>query len=285
MFNRCIQVGYFAHVHKTAKIKQLFKSGDMQNPTNYRPISLLSSLSKNFGKFMVMMLESFWEISDLLNSKQYGLGKRKSTLNALNDLTERIRAKISKSEKTICTFLDLSKAFDTVSHETLLKKLEDYGARGNVLQLLVSFLKKTICTNWRKSFRNLRYKCWNTQDSVLGPLLFLIYLDDKTGTQDEISKTALFAVHCSILTSHQHNHFPAKEEQLHQISRWLSAKKLTLNLKKTFYLKFGRTKSMSKTLRKVENFRKQKAVSNFWGSSLILTWTSKTMFRTSVKNL
>ena len=102
-------------------MKPLFKTGDMQNPKNYRPISLLVSLSEIFETILVKRLESFWEKCDVLNSKHYGLQK-KSTLNMLVDLTETIGARISKSEKTICTFLDLSEAFDTVSHEFLIKK-------------------------------------------------------------------------------------------------------------------------------------------------------------------
>ena len=88
-----------------------------------------------------MRLESFWKNYDVLNSKQYGFRKGKSTLNALIDLTETLREHINKNEKTICTFLDLSKAFDTINHGILLKKLDAYGARGKILQLLASFLQ------------------------------------------------------------------------------------------------------------------------------------------------
>ena len=186
----------------------------------------------------------------MLNSEQYGFRKGKSTLKALIDLTETIRVKISESEKSICTFLDLSKAFDTVNHGILLEKIETYGARGIVLQLLASFLKN------RKQFVQIDEKISEVreinvgvpQGSVLGALLFFMYMNDITDIRHENSQIALFADDCWILTSHQHNPFLAHEKHLHQISKWLSVNKLTLNLEKTFHLKFGRTKSVRNTL-------------------------------------
>ena len=143
--------------------------------------------------------------------------------------------------KNLSAHFELRKAFNTVNHGILLKKLEAYGARGIILHLLASFLKN------RKQFVQIDEKVSEVrvinvgvpQRSVLGPLLFLRYINDITDTQDE---------NCSILTSHQHNPFPAHVKQKHQISKWQSANKLTLNLEKTFYLKFSGTKSMRNTL-------------------------------------
>ena len=133
IFTRCIQVGFFPDNLKIARIKPLFKTGDMQKSKNCLPISLLTSLSKLFEKTLVKRLECFWKKCDVLNSKQYDFRKRKSTLNTLIDLTETIRATIIEREKTNCTFSDLSREFDRVNHRILLKKLETHGARGTVL--------------------------------------------------------------------------------------------------------------------------------------------------------
>ena len=166
-------------------MKPLFKTGDMQNPKNYRPISLLSSLS-NFEKIVVKRRENFWEKCDMLISKQYGFRKRKSTLNALVDITETSRAKITKSEETICTFLDLREAFGTVSHGILLKNLK----------LMVP--EEFFSNCWRvpykiennlyilmKKFQKFDLNVGVSQGSVLGPLLFLININDITDMQHE----------------------------------------------------------------------------------------------------
>ena len=174
----------------------------------------------------------------MLNSEQYGFQKRMSALNALSDLRETIWAEISKSEELFCTFLDLSKAFDTVNHGILLEKLEAYRARGIVFQLLASFLQN------RKQFTQIDEKVSEIRDinvavpqrCLFGPLLFLIYINGMTDTQDETSQIFLFADDCSILTSHQYDCFPAHEKQLHQNSKWLGANKRTINLEKTFYI-------------------------------------------------
>ena len=132
--------------------------------------------------------------------------------------------------------MDLKKAFNTVNHGILLKKMDAYGARGIVSQMRASFSQK------KKQFVQIDEKVSEVRDinfgvpqgSALGPLLFLIYMSDITDTQDENSHNALFADNCSILTSHQHNFFPSHEKQSHQASKWLSANKLTLYLEKTF---------------------------------------------------
>ena len=159
-----------------------------------------------------------------------------------------------KNYLTICPFLDLSKAFDTVNHGILLEKLQPYGCRGFILQLPASLWQD------RKQFVQIDEKVSDVRDmnvgipqgSVMGPLFFLVYINYITNKQGGISQIALSADDCSILTSQQHNPFPAHEKQLHQISTWLSANKLTLELEKTFCIKFSRKKSMRNTLRKNE---------------------------------
>ena len=115
-----------------------------------------------------------------------------------------------------------------------------------------------LCTNWWKKFRSSRCKCRSTTRICCGNLLFLIYLNIITDKPHENSQIALFAVDCSIFTSHHYNPSPAHEEQIHQISKWLNANKITLNLEKIFYLKFRRKKPARNTLRINEKLLKTK---------------------------
>ena len=118
----------------------------------------------------------------------------------------------------------------------------------------------------------------------MGLLLFLIEMNDITDIQDENLQIALSTDDRFFLTSQQHNPFPAHEKQLHRINKWLSVNELTLNLQQTYNLKFGRTESMSKTLRINEKLLKtENSIKNIWRSSLILTSHSKNTFPTSVK--
>ena len=190
IFKRCFQVGFFPSILKIARIKRLFKTGDMQNPKNYHTISLLLTLSKIFETILVKRPESFWESCDVLNSNQ----KRFRKKTVLIDQTKTIRAKISESEKTICTFLDKSNALDTVNHGISLKKLEAFGARRNFLQLLASSLqnrKRFVQTDGKvPEVRDINVGV--SQGSVLGPLMFLIYIKwDKGDTTCKFA-TCLF---------------------------------------------------------------------------------------------
>ena len=220
-FNRRIQVGYFPKILKLARTKPIFQTDDMQNPRATIQSHFYRRLVKLSKKFRFKRLGSFEEKCDVLNFHQYDFRTGKSTMNALIDLTETIRAKISNSEKSIGTFLDLSKAFDTVNHGILLKKLGTCGARGIVLHFLASFLQN------RKLFVQINEKVSEVREinvgkpqaSALGPLLFLIYIIDIVDTPDEKSQIALFADDCSILTSHQHNPFPAHEKQFNQVGK------------------------------------------------------------------
>ena len=140
LVNHSFELGYFPNCLKTAKIIPLYKSGDKSLPTNYRPISILTCFSKILEKLIYNRLMNFIDKHSVISSTQYGFRKHHSTTHAIADVTLTYD-NINKNEFTGLVFLDLKKAFDTVSHSILLGKLNHYGSRGQAHNLLSSYLE------------------------------------------------------------------------------------------------------------------------------------------------
>ena len=140
LINLSFSTGLFPKILKQAKIIPIFKKGDQQDCNNYRPISLLSNISKIIEKLVHRQLYGFLEFNNYLYTNQFGFRNLHSTNHALITITEKIRKAIDNGEITCGVFLDLQKAFDTVDHEILLSKLEHYGMRGVPLKWFKTFL-------------------------------------------------------------------------------------------------------------------------------------------------
>ena len=250
LINKSFECGEFPSMLKLAKVIPLFKSGSKMETSNYRPISLLPIISKIFEKIMYTRLRSYLDKEKIFYDRQYGFQKGKSTENAILDLQAQIITSLENGEIPCTIFLDFSKAFDTVNHNVLLKKLEHYGVRGNVLQWFSSYI---LDRKQRVQLNDNLSDCINItngvpQGSILGPLLFLIYINDITNASN-ILKFFLFADDTSIFFSHKDKKILESlvNVELNKLSDWLSANKLSLNMDKSNVLLF-RPKNASQNL-------------------------------------
>ena len=240
LINLCIIQGILPNCLKTAKVITIHNSGDIDDPTNYRPISLLSPFSKIIEKVLKHRFLDFMEKNKVMNNAQYGFKKGVSTSDALSDLT----GFISLNKKKYCATLsiDFKKSFDSISHDILIIKLEKYGFRGVVLKLLVSFLSNRnqyISYNSSKSqLNNIKYGV--PQGSVLGHLLFLIFINGILYIK-YLGHFVLFADDTSI-TFHANNVVELETDMnntLKYLDIWLYINKLTINLNKTNFIVFN----------------------------------------------
>jgi hypothetical protein len=186
---------------KVAKVIPLFKAGDKSLPDNYRPISLLSCFSKIFEKVVCLRLLNFLENNNILTPDQFGFRKSHSAVHPMVHMMNFVSSALNKKETAIAIFCDLRKAFDTVNHEILLKKMHRIGIHGNELEWFKNYLsnRKQFVSFNGKSSSLLEILLGVPQGSILGPILFLIYINDLP--LSTLLKSLLFADDTALLAS------------------------------------------------------------------------------------
>ena len=226
---------------KIAKITPLFKSGDTVKLSHYRPISVLPVFSKLLERIMYNRVYSHLINHQLLYERQFGFQKNCSAEYAILQLTKEIYESFDENKFTLGVFIDLSKAFDTVNHKILLKKLTYFGIKGVYLDWFKSYLRnrKQFISYNDKSSSILDITCGVPQGSILGPLLFLLYVNDLQKASN-IVKPIMFADDTNILFSDKHitSLFSTMNNELKNIQSWFNSNKLSLNASKTKYIFF-----------------------------------------------
>ena len=180
LVNSSIKNGIFPDELKIAKVVPIFKANDKQNIENYRPISVLSVFSKIMEKVMYNHLLDFITKHNILHKYQFGFRKQHSTNHAVISLVEKLHNALDQGNIAIPCFLDLKKAFDTVNHSILISKLYKYGIRGPTLEWFKSYLsnRQQYVQIHKTKSDTKPITCGIPQGSILGPLLFIIYIND-----------------------------------------------------------------------------------------------------------
>ena len=240
LFSLSVSTGVFPSKLKTSKTIPIYKAGDHTSCDNYRPISLLSSISKILEKVVATSLVNHLELNNLLYDNQYGFLRGRSTIHNVTKLTTKIAKELSEKKFVIGIFLDLKKAFDTVSHEILLLKLSKMGITGTILDWFTSYLAG------RSQYTEINGATSTShpidisvlQGSILGPILFLCFINDLHLATWLL--TLLFADDTAVLDSD--TDLPTLINrvnlEIQKIANWFRTNKMSVNISKTKYILF-----------------------------------------------
>lgn len=251
LINKSLSDGVFPDRLKRAHVKPIHKRDNKLDVSKYRPISLLPVLSKLFEKTMADQLRIFLCTQNILANEQFGFQKDMSTMDAIFEMTDYIAEALNKNENVMTVLLDLSRAFDHVNHDVLLNILSRYGIRGKVNEWFLSYLgdrtqsvilpaldENGVLHNIESSRQHI--KAGVPQGSILGPILFLLYVNHLPSLTP--NKVILFADDVSVFFKFNRGDYTdlAKTitESLENIINWFVSLNLSTNVEKTKLIHF-----------------------------------------------
>ena len=245
IINQMITTDIFPDSFKISKITPLFKKGDASLLSNYRPISLLPTISKIFKRILYNQLYEYFNGNNLLAEQQYGFRTNHSTEYAAVKLVDTISKEMESGSTPTALYIDLSKAFDTLSFDILLYKLNYYVVKGNAFKLLKNYLtnrKQYVVFNSQNS-ETVDITSGVPQGSILGPLLFSICINDLITISNKL-KFIMYADDTTIYFNlEDFDPYHLKRDinnELEKITLWLKMNKLSLNVQKTKFMIFHR---------------------------------------------
>ena len=253
IINQSLKTGVFPDALKIAKVKPLYKKGDNFCLNNYRPISLLPTISKIFERVMFTQLYSYLNANNLLSEQQYGFRSQHSTELACVKLVDYITTEmdnIKKIKTPTAIYLDLSKAFDTLNFNILLNKLQYYGINGISLSLIRNYLTNRFqYVQFENSESDLlEIKTGIPQGSILGPLFFSIMINDLVNSSNKF-KFLMYADDTTIYFNLED--FPIENREvlinneLEKVNKWLKLNKLAVNVDKTKSMLFHKRRPVT----------------------------------------
>ena len=297
IINKSLKEGIVPAEMKVAKVVPLFKKGKKTDISNYRPISLLNVISKVLERVVDNQVRTFLEENKLIYGHKYGFRKGRNTIQTVLNFVKEIEESKFKKEYSAAVFCDLKKAFDTVNHQILLKKLEHYGVKGTENKWFQDYLSNRYQIVEIDNIQSelLKISCGVPQGSVLSPLLFLLFINDLP--ENLGLRVFLFADDTTLLATEKSEKklMTKLNKELEGVCAWFSANKLTFHPDKTNFIKFYGTsgpnfelKIGNKKLEKIGESEPNSCV-NFLGVKIDekLSWKyhKETTFKKLSKNI
>lgn len=249
LFKKSIQESTLPEIWKMANVSPIYKKGSRTDPANYRPISLTCILCKTLEHIVASSITRHFTNSNLFYDLQHGFREKRSCQTQLLMLVDDILQSVNMKSQVDLILLDFSKAFDMVNHEKLLYKLHYYGIRGYTLKWIKNFLdnrSQSVVINGYSS-NTIPVSSGVPQGSVLGPLLFLIYINDLPNYVHS-SKVRLFADDTALYISLSvASHSSLLQQDLHNLEQWEKSWDMKFNPSKCQVIQITKRKEVIPT--------------------------------------